>query len=48
MAFDGGEKLAELIPHARLVALDGMGHVPLDLQRWTVMADAIIEHSLKG
>lgn len=48
VAFDGGEKLAELIPHARLVPLEGMGHFPLDPQRWTAMADAIIEHSLKG
>jgi hypothetical protein len=42
------EKLAELIPHARLLALEGMGHFPLDSSRWTVMAEAIAEHSLKA
>jgi pimeloyl-ACP methyl ester carboxylesterase len=48
IGFDGGEKLAELIPRARLVALEGMGHFPLDPSRWTVMAEAIAEHSFKG
>ena len=48
VAFDGGEKLSELIPNARLVALEGMGHISLDPNRWRVMADAIVEHALSA
>jgi hypothetical protein len=41
-------RLVELIPYARrLVALEGMGHFPLDPARWTVMEEAITKHSLK-
>jgi hypothetical protein len=29
-------------------ALEGMGRFPLDPSRWTVMAEAIAEHSLKA
>jgi pimeloyl-ACP methyl ester carboxylesterase len=45
ISFDAGRKLAEVIPGARLVALEGMGHLPLDPKRWTTIADAIIEHA---
>ncbi len=48
IAFDGGERLAELIPNSRLVALEGMGHFSLNPARWTLMAEAIIEHLLQG
>jgi pimeloyl-ACP methyl ester carboxylesterase len=45
IAFDGGEKLAEVTPQARLAAYEGMGHFPLDPKRWTAIASAIIDHA---
>jgi pimeloyl-ACP methyl ester carboxylesterase len=48
IAADGGERLAELIPNARLVVVEGMGHFPLAAGRWTTIADAVIDHVLKG
>jgi pimeloyl-ACP methyl ester carboxylesterase len=45
IAFDGGEKLAEVIPRARLAAFEGMGHFPLDPKRWTAIASLIVEHA---
>jgi pimeloyl-ACP methyl ester carboxylesterase len=45
ITFDGGEKLADVIPRARLTALEGMGHFPLDPGRWSTIAAAIIEHA---
>jgi pimeloyl-ACP methyl ester carboxylesterase len=41
---DGGEQLADLVPDAKLVTLVGMGHMPLDPQRWSTMAAAIVDH----
>lgn len=48
IAVDGGQRLAELIPNARLVAIDGMGHFPLAAERWATIADAVIAHALKN
>ncbi len=43
-AVDGGERLAELIPGARLLRIENMGHFPLAAKRWGIVADAIIRH----
>jgi pimeloyl-ACP methyl ester carboxylesterase len=45
ISFDGGEKLAEVIPNARLVSLEGMGHFSLKPERLTTIAATIIEHA---
>jgi pimeloyl-ACP methyl ester carboxylesterase len=45
---DGGERLAELIPGARLVLLEGMGHFPLAPDRWSSIADEVTAHALKA
>lgn len=44
IAFDGGQALAELIPGAALLALEGMGHFPQDPARWRAIADAVADH----
>jgi pimeloyl-ACP methyl ester carboxylesterase len=45
---DGGERLAEVIPGARLVLVEGMGHFPLAPERWETIADEVIAHALKA
>jgi len=45
VAFDGGEALAALIPDAKLVRLDGMGHMTIDPKFLSTMAGALIEHA---
>jgi pimeloyl-ACP methyl ester carboxylesterase len=42
-----GEALAEEIPRARLLALDGAGH-GLERADWEVVAEAILEHTSPG
>ncbi len=42
---DGGVRLAELIPAATLVTIDGMGHQPQDPERWQAIAEAVISHA---
>lgn len=44
IAFDGGQALAELIPGATFLVLEGMGHIPQDSTRWAAIADAVIDH----
>lgn len=44
VAYDGGVRLAELIPGADLVTLEGMGHQPQDPARWRAIAEAVIGH----
>jgi pimeloyl-ACP methyl ester carboxylesterase len=46
VAFDGGEVLAALIPDAKLIPLDGMGHMTIEPKYLSTMARAIIEHAL--
>jgi pimeloyl-ACP methyl ester carboxylesterase len=41
---DGGQRLAELIPNARLLLIDGLGHFPLAPERWATIADAVTDH----
>ena len=48
VAFDGSERLAELIPGSALLGIEGMGHLPLDPSRWRPIADAIGEHARQG
>jgi pimeloyl-ACP methyl ester carboxylesterase len=48
VALDGGQWLAKLIPDARLLVIEGMGHFPLAQERWAIIADAVIEHALKA
>jgi pimeloyl-ACP methyl ester carboxylesterase len=43
--FDGGVRLAGLIPAATLVTIEGMGHQPQDPARWQTIADAVITHA---
>ena len=40
-----GQALARLIPRARLVELDGVGHQQPPPQRWEVALDALVEHT---
>lgn len=44
IAFDGSERLAELIPDSTLVAVERMGHLPLDPSRWQIVTSAIARH----
>jgi len=44
IAADGGKRLAQLIPDARLLLIDGLGHFPLGEDRWAVIADAVVTH----
>jgi pimeloyl-ACP methyl ester carboxylesterase len=48
VGLDGGRWLAELIPNARLLVLEGMGHFPLAPERWAIVAEAVIEHVYKA
>lgn len=42
---DGGVRLAELIPEATLVTIEGMGHQSQDPARWQTIAEAVITHA---
>ena len=48
VAFDGSERLGELIPGSTLLRIEGMGHLPLDPSRWSPIADAIGKHARQG
>ena len=45
---DGGDRLAELIPAATLVTIEGMGHQSQDPARWQTIANAVISHAIRG
>lgn len=42
---DGGVRLAELIPAATLVTIEGMGHQSQDPARWQAITDAVTDHA---
>lgn len=42
---DGGVRLAEVIPGAVLVTIEGMGHQSQDPGRWQAIADAVSNHA---
>ena len=48
VGIEGGQRLAELIPNARLMVFEGMGHFPLAPRRWSEIAEVVIEHVFKS